>query len=179
MGDVHGADDQDRPVPAEYGHAGDAVRATGGQRSTAGRRPAPWAAIASADGPADRSVPGRTRWLNRQRAGRSEGPGAALCRALVTDAARLGLTLSAHVRHEQDWCSATFTGTHLTVQVDARPHPAWTGILATWLAALPDRDLPMARHLVADLVAAPSTVIDAEITIQLEALLLDRPPTGT
>ncbi len=37
----------------------------------------------------------------------------------------------------------------------------------------------MARHLVADLVAAPPTVIDAEITIQLEALLLDRPPTGT
>ncbi len=37
----------------------------------------------------------------------------------------------------------------------------------------------MARHLVADLITAPPSVIDAEITIQLEALLLDRPPTGT
>ena len=37
----------------------------------------------------------------------------------------------------------------------------------------------MARHLVADLAAAPPTVVDAEITIQLEALLLDRPPTRT
>ncbi|WP_374297246.1 hypothetical protein [Sphingomonas sp.] len=64
------------------------------------------------------------------------------------------------------------------VRVDALAHPAWAGILATWLTALPDRDLPMPRHLVADLIAEPCAVTDEGVTAHLEALLLDRPPAG-
>lgn len=91
-------------------------------------------------------------------------PAARLLRALAADARGYGLTLRPVSDDTIPWASATFVGVRLSV------HLAVTGgDPAAWLAALPEADLPVPGHLVADCVVAradPSAVA-------LDVLLLE------
>jgi hypothetical protein len=72
-----------------------------------------------------------------------------LARAIVADAASVGLSCTIAMWRSHPWASATFTGTRhdavLAIGRDGDP--------AAWLTALPDRDLTMRGHLLADLTA--------------------------
>lgn len=64
------------------------------------------------------------------------------------------------------WASATFTGARHTLRLECPPSAA----LESWLAALPDADLPLRGHLVADLTVACVRRDDRQVTATIEAL---------
>lgn len=86
-------------------------------------------------------------------------------RALTASAHRVGLTLDLRDVQETPWSSATFTGTRLTITLAIAGADS-----APWLAALPEEDLPVPGHLVADLVVVAATGTGATV----EVLLLEK-----
>lgn len=91
--------------------------------------------------------------------------GLLLARALIADAARHGLGITIDDWRSHPWASATFTGARHAATL------AVTGDPATWLAALPDADLPLRGHLVADIVARADAGI---VTVEALTLTDDR-----
>ncbi|GAA0673483.1 hypothetical protein FHT00_001542 [Sphingomonas insulae] len=87
-----------------------------------------------------------------------------IARALAASAARHGVAIALRHVAERPWSSATFTGARLTLALDLDG-----GDPAGWLAALPEEDLPVPGHLVADLVVVAASADRAT----LEVLLLD------
>lgn len=85
-----------------------------------------------------------------------------LARALVADAARYGLALVVRDWRAHPWASATFVGARHVATL------AVTGDAAAWLARLPEADVPLRGHLVADLVVRAG----ADGPVMLEALTL-------
>lgn len=91
-------------------------------------------------------------------------PVARLYRALVADAQRYGLTTSLANSDETPWASATFVGMRIVLQVVVAH-----GEPGSWLAALPEADLPVPGHCVAD-----CAIVRVEPqSITLEVLLLE------
>ena len=77
--------------------------------------------------------------------------GQRLARALTHDAARAGCAVTLVVVSVEPWSSATFSGSVITLTLAASIVPA----LSAWLAALPERDIPLGRDIVADLAVEP------------------------
>jgi len=67
------------------------------------------------------------------------------------------------------WASATFTGARHQITLEAADSPA----LGTWLQALPEADLPLRRHLVADILVAGVSRAEGVATISIEALTVE------
>ena len=80
----------------------------------------------------------------------SRGPDAAtlLARALDRSARGAGLTLAVRHADWRRWASATFTGARHELTVELPDGDA----AERWLDALPEADLPVRGHLVADAV---------------------------
>jgi hypothetical protein len=78
----------------------------------------------------------------------SRGPDAAtlLERALIANAARHGVRIEVAEAESTRWASATFSGARHVMRLAADG-----GDMRQWLAELPEADLPIRGHLVADL----------------------------
>lgn len=70
---------------------------------------------------------------------------------------------------QSPWASATFSGARhrLTVTAADTPHAA------AWLAALPEIELPIAGHLVADLHVAAVTRAEGALRAVLDVLTVE------
>lgn len=68
-------------------------------------------------------------------------------RFLRRSAGERDIALSATVTRERDWASALFIGTRLTVELAADDD---RDIFDQWLADLPDAEMPLRGHFVAD-----------------------------
>jgi hypothetical protein len=101
----------------------------------------------------------------------SRGPDAAtlLARALTRSAAVAECPVTIVTADWSRWASATFTGARHSVTLSAPPSPA----LIAWIATLPEAELVLRGHLVADLSVAAARHVDAEITIELEILTVE------
>lgn len=78
----------------------------------------------------------------------SRGPDVATQLARAIEASRLGAVVLAG--DSRPWASVTFSGARHRLALDAG---AAAGLDA-WLAGLPERDMPLRGHLVADVVVA-------------------------
>lgn len=101
----------------------------------------------------------------------SRGPNAAtlLVRALGKSAEEAGCPLFPVQSDWTRWASATFTGARHVLVLAAAPGPA----LDAWLAELPERDLPMRGHLLADIAVTSVHGDGLRVEIALEALTVE------
>ena len=101
----------------------------------------------------------------------SRGPDAAtlLDRALQRSAAAAGVTLSVREADWRRWASATFTGARHALLLDVADGPE----ARAWLDHLPEIDLPMRGHLVADIVITGLTAEGASARVEVEALTVE------
>jgi hypothetical protein len=91
--------------------------------------------------------------------------GTLLARAIVADAAGAGIGAAVLAWRIHPWSSATFTGWRHDGVV------ALSGDAGTWLASLPERELAMRDHVLADLSVTPcddGTFVVAALTIDRE-----------
>ena len=98
------------------------------------------------------------------------GPDAAtlLIRALRTHAAASGCPIHLVTVESHGWASATFTGMQHRVTIAADPVPG----LRSWLDALPEAELELHGHIVADLAIDALESIDGRTHISIAALTL-------
>ncbi len=98
----------------------------------------------------------------------SRGPDAAtlLERRLVASAAAAGCAIAVVSTDWTPWASATFNGAchELRIALPAR------AAAEAWLADLPEADLPLAGHLVADIAVVSADRSNAGIDARIEAL---------
>lgn len=87
-----------------------------------------------------------------------------MLRALCLSAARSDVTIALRASAERPWSSATFSGGRWTMTLEVAGANG-----AAWLAILPEEDLPVPGHLVADLIVA--TTGDGMATVEM--LLLE------
>ncbi|WNO53295.1 hypothetical protein [Stakelama saccharophila] len=101
----------------------------------------------------------------------SRGPDAStlLQRSLLRSAQGKGLSVGIMVADETQWASATFTGARHTIWLRAPDDES----VESWLAALPDAELPVRGHLVADLVLIGRRSCAGEIVAGIEALTVE------
>lgn len=101
----------------------------------------------------------------------SRGPDAAtlLERRLLLAAQAGGLAVTLAEVQSVPWASATFNGARHQLLLEAPACPA----LDAWLTALPDAELPLRGHLVADLVVAAMAVADGVLRATIEALTVE------
>ena len=98
------------------------------------------------------------------------GPDAAtlLLRALRSHAAAAGCPFHLVSIDSQGWASATFTGAQHSVTIAADPVPG----LRSWLDALPEAELALHGHIVADLAIDAVETIDDRTHISIAVLTL-------
>lgn len=101
----------------------------------------------------------------------SRGPDVAtlLERALLKDAARAGCPIVQLTADWDRWASATFNGARHRLTFRAPRSAA----LDAWIAALPEADLPLRGHLVADIEAVARRDLGDTIELDLEALTVE------
>ena len=101
----------------------------------------------------------------------SRGPdaGTALRRAVERDAARAGCVLKIAASEETRWASATFIGARHRFTLGGNDDPTF----ATWLYALPEANLPIRGHLVADLAIVSVDRAAGCATAHVEALTVE------
>jgi hypothetical protein len=101
----------------------------------------------------------------------SRGPdaGTALVRAIEASAKRAGCTVRMKASDWTRWASATFTGARHELSLEADE----SGALDGWLAELPEAELPIRGHLVADVVVSSVRRAEGVATIRLEALTVE------
>jgi hypothetical protein len=92
-----------------------------------------------------------------------------LLRAVEADAFGAGCIVRIAESDWTRWASATFNGARHTLSLDAEDSPA----LEIWLAGLPDANLPIRGHLLADMVIKRVRRADGVATIALEALTVE------
>ncbi|MEO9130598.1 MAG: hypothetical protein ABI240_05255 [Sphingomonas sp.] len=100
---------------------------------------------------------------------RGPDPGTVLVRAIEANARVAGCAVRMSASDWTRWASATFTGARhaLTLEADE------SGTLDDWLTALPETDLPIRGHLVADIVVTSTRRAGGVATVQLEALTVE------
>ena len=100
---------------------------------------------------------------------RGPDPGTALVRAIEANALRAGCPVRMSASDWTRWASATFTGArhNLTLEADE------SGVLDGWLTELPETDLPIRGHLVADIVVMSVQRAKGVATVRLEALTVE------
>lgn len=90
-----------------------------------------------------------------------------LTRALVADAATAGLAITVDRAAARRWASATFTGARVRLILSGAADAT------AWVAALPEADLPVRGHLVAE-VAVLEVARDGDtLTATVEALTVE------
>jgi hypothetical protein len=101
----------------------------------------------------------------------SRGPDAAtlLTRALTTSAATAGCPVEIADSDWTRWASATFTGARHLLALRGEASSA----LDAWLAALPEADIALRGHLVADVVIGNVRHVSGTVTISLEVLTVE------
>ncbi|GAA0330305.1 hypothetical protein GCM10009087_45610 [Sphingomonas oligophenolica] len=101
----------------------------------------------------------------------SRGPdaGTALVRAIEADAGRARCAVRLVSSDWTRWASATFSGARHQLSLEATEGDALDG----WLAGLPEADLPIRGHLVADIVVMSVRRAGGSATIGLEALTVE------
>ena len=101
----------------------------------------------------------------------SRGPdaGTALRRAVERDARRAGCVVAIAATEATHWASATFVGARHRLTLDG----ADGSILDAWLDALPEADLPIRGHLVADLVIVSRHRAAGRMAALIEALTVE------
>lgn len=101
----------------------------------------------------------------------SRGPDAAtlLRRAIESDAAAAGCAIAIGDTLMIRWASATFAGARHTIGLAGADDAA----LAAWIAGLPDADLPIRGHVVADLSVVSIVRGGDEARIEIEALTVE------
>lgn len=100
----------------------------------------------------------------------SRGPDAAtlLERALGADARNCALTLNFVRSASRRWASATFTGARIRYAVEGSGTDA-----ARWLGTLPDADLPVRGHCVAEIAVLDHAIEGDRFTATIEALTVE------
>lgn len=101
----------------------------------------------------------------------SRGPdaGTLLLRALRRDAAACGCAVDAEIAASTRWASATFTGARHRLMLCGAAGAA----LDAWLAGLPEADLPLRRHLVADVAVLAVRRGGERVSAEVEALTVE------
>lgn len=101
----------------------------------------------------------------------SRGPdaGSLFGRAIERDARRVGCTVTLARTESTRWASATFIGARHHLSLDGADDAAFTA----WLASLPEVDLPMRGHLVADLEIVSVTRAAGRASVSVEALTVE------
>lgn len=94
---------------------------------------------------------------------------AALTSALTASAKRAGVDLSIVAHDWTRWASQTFTGARHELTATASDTPA----LADWLGELPEAELQMLGHLVADVIVNRVSREGGYATMRLEALTVE------
>jgi hypothetical protein len=91
-----------------------------------------------------------------------------LLRALHAGAAASGTAFEVTETVSRPWASATFSGEqhHLVIQAD--PIPGFR----SWLAALPDAELPLRGHILADLAIDAVEQVGSRLRVTIAALTL-------
>lgn len=103
------------------------------------------------------------------RAARRRGIGGRLERALIASAASCTVTAAVIEANQVPWASATFSGARHRLTLTSADTPG----AAAWLAALPEIDLPIAGHLVADLHVAAVTRAGGSLHAMLDVLTVE------
>ncbi|MBD8548520.1 hypothetical protein [Sphingomonas sp. CFBP 8760] len=93
--------------------------------------------------------------------------GVPLVRALLADAAAAGCAARVVSATARDWASATFVGArhHIVIAVTGEGADGWT-------RHLPEADLPLWQHIVADLTIDAVTTVGEERHVTIAALTL-------
>ncbi|UIJ46889.1 hypothetical protein LZK98_08085 [Sphingomonas cannabina] len=101
----------------------------------------------------------------------SRGPDAAtlLERALIHNAARAGVAVHVAEAQSTRWASATFSGARHVLSMTVGGDDA----SGRWLAALPEAELPLRGHLVADLAVVRKQRSSDRIEAVVEALTVE------
>ena len=101
----------------------------------------------------------------------SRGPDAdtLVTRAILASAATHGVPLRATDGEWRRWASATFTGARHRMLFEAAPGAA----LDRWLLLLPDTELPLRGHLVADIAVTARQDHADHVAIAVEALTVE------
>lgn len=100
---------------------------------------------------------------------RGPGPSALLQRAITTSARASAVEITIGSVHATDWASATFCGARHVID----GHAPATAAIDHWLAVLPEADLPLRGHLVADLVIAGAARDGARHCFTIEVLTVE------
>jgi len=102
-------------------------------------------------------------------AARRRDVGARLERALIAAAATEGCVLRIVEASWVPWASVTFSGARhrLVLELDA------SVVAQAWLVALPDLELPIRGHLVADLQVVTVETMDGVLRAAIEALTVE------
>lgn len=92
-----------------------------------------------------------------------------LARTIESHSARCDCPARVVAARSIRWESATFVGARhvLTATADAQPG------LAQWVACLPEADLPIADHLVADLIVTRQESEGSRVTLTIEVLTVE------
>lgn len=101
----------------------------------------------------------------------SRGPdaGTLVRRAIERDARHAGCAVTLSLDESMRWASATFVGARHRLSLDSPDDAAF----AHWLAGLPEADLPIRGHLVADLAIVSVTRAAGRATADVEALTVE------
>lgn len=101
----------------------------------------------------------------------SRGPdaGVLLERALIRQAEAVGIALSIVSAGWTRWASATFVGARHDLLLTAPLSPA----LDRWIAGLPEAELALRDHLVADLYIESRTRIDDGVELRIGVLTVE------
>lgn len=94
---------------------------------------------------------------------------ARLRRALAVSAGAAQIDLAIVRSAATRWASATFTGARHELELAGTASDA----AERWLAELPEAELPLAGHLVADLKIVAMTQAERDLTVTLEVLTLE------
>lgn len=90
-------------------------------------------------------------------------------RALLTSAGSNGVTLQVRSATMKRWASATFVGARHVLAIEGD----WRDAVSAWLRDLPEIDLPIRGHLVADLAVVEQAHADGRFTATLEILTVE------
>lgn len=93
----------------------------------------------------------------------------ALPRTIVRAARCAGVAADVEIRSSTRWASATFTGARHELRVSFDR----SGDALRWLRALPEADLPVTGHLVADLKIVALDHVGARSVATLEVLTVE------
>ena len=90
-------------------------------------------------------------------------------RALIGDAERVDIALCVRTATATRWASATFVGARHRMTIEGAGSPA----VGTWLSQLPEADLPLRGHLVADLTVVEQSYADGRFNATVEVLTVE------